>query len=257
MLRKASLKSCSGKTNIRIIFLETQSLKWHINIYMTFVLSRSSVLLEIILLDFLDLLWKIISFTFLIYVHLSYNYYCCIAMVNYTYTYACRNIFNTIKTSGQFFIKIYLSLYWNGCMWEGVEDRTKTASYWPPSSSGQFSWAAQKGAWGPASLLWAGSHSSNWNTDFKLWTPTDSVEVLRATSAGCWFSLQHLISHWLELPVRRVILLFYAHSVQSVDTQGITWHLRPDASVIYRGAYLILTAWPGRRSICNTTKYFL
>ena len=55
------------------------------------------------------------------------------------------------------FRKIYLSLYWKGCMWEGVGDRTKTVTYWPPtSSSGHssasflFSWAVQPGAWGPS-----------------------------------------------------------------------------------------------------------
>ena len=43
--------------------------------------------------------------------------------------------------------------------------------------------------------------------------------VLRASSAGCWFSLQHLISNynWPELPKHRVMLLFYAHSIQTVD----------------------------------------
>ena len=49
---KVHCKSRSGKTNIRIIFLETQSPKGYLNIYTTIVLSRSSeewkVLLEII-----------------------------------------------------------------------------------------------------------------------------------------------------------------------------------------------------------------
>ena len=31
----------------------------------------------------------------------------------------------------------------------------------------------------------------------------------------------------------------------------ISWYLRPDAPVIYTGAFLLLTAWPGRRSICK------
>ena len=39
-------------------------------------------------------------------------------------------------------------------------------------------------------------------------------------SAGTWFSFQHLLSNWLEIPVHRVILLFYAHSIQTVDSQG-------------------------------------
>ena len=31
----------------------------------------------------------------------------------------------------------------------------------------------------------------------------------------------------------------------------LIWYLRPDAPIIYTGAFLLLTAWPGRRSICN------
>ena len=51
-------------------------------------------------------------------------------------------------------------------------------------------------------------------------TATAQSGVLRAPSARCWFSLQHLFSNWLEIPVHRVILLFYAHSIQPVDSQG-------------------------------------
>ena len=53
--------------------------------------------------------------------------------------------------------KIYLSLYWKGCVWEGVGDRTEL-QYIDPHSIGHnrisfpFSWAAQSGACGPASL---------------------------------------------------------------------------------------------------------
>ena len=39
----------------------------------------------------------------------------------------------------QFFRKIYLSLYSKGCVWEGVGDRTKTATYW----SSQLFWLSQ------------------------------------------------------------------------------------------------------------------
>ena len=49
------------------------------------------------------------------------------------YTYTCRiHIDAIIKTSEDFFRKIYLSLYWKGCVWDGVGDWTKTATYWPP-----------------------------------------------------------------------------------------------------------------------------
>ena len=34
----------------------------------------------------------------------------------------------------------------------------------------------------------------------------------------------------------------------------ISWYLRPEAPVIYTGAFLLLTAWPG--SICNTSKNY-
>ena len=37
-----------------------------------------------------------------------------------------------INTKEDFFKKIYLSLYLKGCVWQGVEDWTKTAIYWPP-----------------------------------------------------------------------------------------------------------------------------
>ena len=62
-------------------------------------------------------------------------------------------------------------------------------SYGHNSVSFPFSWAAQPGAWGPS-------------------------------LSGTWSSFQHFISNWLELPVHRVILLFYAHSIQPVDSQG-------------------------------------
>ena len=61
-------------------------------------------------------------------------------LVTYSYADACSNIFNTIKTSGHSSLeKIYLSLYWKGCVWEGVGDRIKTATYWPP----QLFWPSQ------------------------------------------------------------------------------------------------------------------
>ena len=91
---KSSRKGCSGKTNIFTIFFEDTG---YLNIYTTLVLSRSSeeeeVLLGIIMLEVLNLLLykskclgrvgreNIFQICFLIYVHLSYNYYgivfCC------------------------------------------------------------------------------------------------------------------------------------------------------------------------------------
>ena len=86
------------------------------------------------------------------------EWFCCISMTmnNYTDTYACRIITMTQqRRATQFFRKIYLSLYWKGCVWEGVGDRTELQhidphSYGHNSVSFLFSWAAQPGGWGPS-----------------------------------------------------------------------------------------------------------
>ena len=67
---------------------------------------------------------------------------------------------DTIKTSDSLLEKIYLSLYWKGCVWEGVGDQTELQHIDPHSSSPNsvsflFSCAAQLGAWG-LPLLCAG-----------------------------------------------------------------------------------------------------
>ena len=73
-----------------------------------------------------------------------------------------------IKTSLK---KIYHSLYLKGCMWEGVGDRTKTATYWPPQPLRTSPCVVlvllgcSTGAWGP-SLSGTCSHSS-------IFSPTD------------------------------------------------------------------------------------
>ena len=51
-----------------------------------------------------------------------------------------------------------------------------------------------RGPGGPASLG-HGPHSSIFSpTDLRLWTPTAQSGVLRAPSAGCWFSLYSILS---------------------------------------------------------------
>ena len=127
-----------------------------------------------------------------------------------------------------FFRKIYLSLYWKGCVWEGVGNWTELPhinphSYGYHSLSFPFSWAAQPEAWGPS-------------------------------LSGTWFSFQHLLSNWSEAlnsncncsiggregPLCWVLVLstasylqltrtscalsyiiVYTHSIQPVDSQGI------------------------------------
>ena len=164
-------------------------------------------------------------------------------MNNYTYTYACRNIFNTIKTSGHSSLEKYTSHFirngWKGLRkvmcerWVG--DWTKTVTYWPrPSFSGHnsasfsFFWAAQPGAWGPS------------------------------LSAESWFS-QLDLEHWLQVLnsncltscLTRVISLFYVHSIQPVDSQDYPLIFSTGCTCYLHRCISHLTAWPGRRSICN------
>ena len=130
-------------------------------------------------------LYEYIGIYIYIYIYISGGE-CCIAMTNYTKTCICMQNHNndTIRQVTQFFRKIYLSLYWKGCVWEGVGDGTEL-QHIDPHSIGHnrvsflFSWAAQPGAWGPS-------------------------------LSGCWFSLLHLISNssdpqLIEFPVHWVI----------------------------------------------------
>ena len=129
---------------------------------------------------------------------------CCIAMNNYTYTYtyACRNIMMQWRRADTSLGKYTSHFIWKGSKgllkvllcerWVG--DWTELQhidphSYGHNSISFPFSWAAQPGGWEP-------------------------------NLSGTWFSFQHLLSNWLELPVHRVMLLFYTHSIQPVDSQG-------------------------------------
>ena len=97
-----------------------------------------------------------------------------------------------------------------------------------------FSWAAQPGDWGP-SLCW----------DMVL-IPASSLQLI-------WTSC-----HWGYIIIwcPPTSCEHHIHTQFNPSTvKVIPWYLRPDAPVIYTGAFLILTARPG--SICNTIKLFL
>ena len=106
--------------------------------------------------------------------------------ITYSYIDACRNIFNTIKTSGHSSLeKIYLSLNSKGLrkvlLWEVSWRLSRTATYWPPPT-----------------LLATAVFLSR------------SPELLNRGTGGpasAWtcFSFQHLLSNWSELPVAGVI----------------------------------------------------
>ena len=88
-----------------------------------------------------------------------------------------------------------------------------------------------------------------------------------APSAGCWLSLPHLVSNWSGLQTDWIswalsyIIVLRPPSSCGQDKLHSSPHPqsrlhsaipRPDTPVIYIGAFPILTARPGRRSIYNS-----
>ena len=130
----------------------------------------------------------------------------------------------------QFFRKnIPLTLFERVIVWEVSWRLNRTATYWPPNSSGYnsisfpFSWAALSGTWGP-SLSW----------DMIL-IPASSLQLI-----------------WLPVAPSYIIIWRLPTSCERhIDTQFnpstvnvVPRYLRLDAPVIYTGAFLLLTAWP-------------
>ena len=166
-----------------------------------------------------------------------------------TYSYACRNIVNTIMMNKtQFFRKIYLSHFirngtkrlWKGYVWEVNWRLNKTATYWPPAllaitallsrSPGLINW----GPWGP-SLHW------------------DLVLTLASY-------LKNSDSNQLELPVAPGYIIVW-HPPASVSVASALNPTRPqsrlspdifDAPVIYTDAFLIWQlGWVGGQYVTN------
>ena len=165
--------------------------------------------------------------------------------VVYLYADACRNITTQWRRADTSLRKYTSHFIWKGSkgllmvlLWERwVGDWTELQhidphSYGHNSVSFPLSWAAQPGAWGLSCPV-------TWSS-FRHLSPTD----LNFLSPGLYNNLTSTL-----LPSSVTI----SHSIQPLDSQG---HIlinipRLDAPVIYTGAFAILTAWPGRRSICN------
>ena len=108
----------------------------------------------------------------------------------YIHIYVQKHIQHNKDEKTQFFRKIYLSLYWKGCVWEGVGDCTKTATYWPPlfCISQPFFLVllgCSTGDLGAQPLLAHGSHSS-------IFSPTD----LNFLSPGLYNNLTSTYFPW-------------------------------------------------------------
>ena len=157
----------------------------------------------------------------------------------HAHLYAEHN--DTIKASDTVLLEKYTSHFiWKGCVWEGVGDQTELQHIDPHSIghnciSFSFSCAAQTGAWGPT-LLGAGFL-------YRILSPTGLVSKLTDFLS----SPSYIIVQCPFLLVGVTIAL-----IQLIHGQGynsdIPW---PDTPVIYIGAFPILTALPGGRSIYN------
>ena len=167
----------------------------------------------------------------------------------------------------QFLEKYTSHFIWKGCVWEGVGDQIEL-QHIDPHSIGHnrvyfpFSWAAQPGTWGPASLGHVPQSSilSPTGLIFKL-----SIGVLRPLLPDAGFLYRILsptglvskLTDFLSSPSYIIVQRppscgrhNHTHSTrpQSRLYSDIPW---ADAPVIYIGAFPILTARPGRRSIYN------
>ena len=166
--------------------------------------------------------------------------WCCIA--------TCRfmQITTQWRWATQSFRKIYLSLYLKGlCVWEGVGDWTEL-QYIDPHSYGHqrcvFLNLQGCSTGGPGAQL-----SAECCSLYRISSPMGLVSKLTDLLS----SLSYIIVQRPLLLVGVTIAL-----IQPIHSQGynsdIPW---PDAPVIYSGAFPILTAWPGRRSIYNTGQH--
>ena len=149
---------------------------------------------------------------------------------------------DAITTNGDNSLEKYTSHFIERLVCERwVGDWTKTATYWPPTSSSghssasfSFSWAAQPGAWGPS-------------LSAESWFPQlDLKHLLQALNSNC-----------LTFCLTWVISLFYVHSIQPVDSQGYPLMSSTGCICYLHRCISHLTAWRGRRSICDSNSNIL
>ena len=117
---------------------------------------------------------------------------------HYTYTYTCRNIFNTIRTSEDSSLEKYISHFIERVVCERELETEQNCNILTPSLMAIIAFLSHSPgmlnrAPGGSASLGHGPHSS-------IFSPT--------------------VSSSNKLPVHRVISLFYAHSIQHVDSQG-------------------------------------
>ena len=168
-----------------------------------------------------------------------------------TYSYACRNIVNTIKTSGHSSLEKYTSHtlfemvrkgYERVIVWEMSWRLNKTATYWHPSllaiaallprSAGLLN----RGPGGPA-LGWELVPTPRTaTTETKLCLQTNWLPV----APGLYHCLTPTCFLWCH----------NSHSIQPVDSQSYPLISSTGCTCYLHWCISHLTAWPGRRSIC-------
>ena len=139
----------------------------------------------------------------------------------------------------QFLEKYASHFIWKVCVWEGVGDRTELQHIDPHSYGHQRYFPVLLGC---------------------------STGGLGPSLSGCWFSQPHLISNWSGVQtdwISSALCYIIVQRPLSCERHNRTHSTRPrswlysdipwaDSPVIYIGAFPILTARPGRRSIYNT-----
>ena len=182
---------------------------------------------------------------------------------HYTYTYTCRNIFNTIRTRENTSLEKYTSHFiWKGSKGllkvllseRGVGDWTELQhidphSYGHNSVSFLFSWVAQLGAWGPSL---SGTRSSflhllsNWsvalNSNCSIGGPESLLCWVLVFSTASYLQLTDFLSSPRLYNCSTPTSFLWASQIAPNSTHSRS-RLYPDIP--------ILTAWPGRRSIYN------
>ena len=189
--------------------------------------------------------WTSYKYCYLLHSHIIY-------MQQYTYT--CGNIVNTTMTSGHSSLEKYTSHTLFEMVTKGllskrwVGDWTKTATYWPPSSSGYIyiyiyiaallscsAGLLNRVPGGPA-LCWDLVLAPRTaTTDFKLWSPTSWLPV----APGLYHCLTPICFLWRH----------NSHSIQPVESQGFLLISSTGCTCYLHMCISYLTAWPGRRSI--------
>ena len=184
---------------------------------------------------------------------------------------------DTIITSDTVLRKIYLSLYLKRVVCERELETEENCNILTPtliaiSLSFPFSWVTQPGAWGPSlsgSCLLYRILSPTGLISNLIWSPTRLIPNwliggLRVPSAGCWLSLPHLVSNWLnflctELYNRSTYTFSLWTSqnalIQSIHGQGYTLLFLDRMHLLFTQVHFLF--WqPGRVVGQYTTEWY-